>query len=99
MNRSKTKCMTNGPKFPVRVGDVEIEYVDEFVYLGQLVSFSERMNKELDVRIKIGWRKFCFQRYYEGKWFKEIKRSSHKKMRATSNTVRKPDLGSHKANE
>ena len=58
MNRSKTKVMTNSTKRRVEVDGQEIHYVDEYIYLGQLVSFENRQEKEIDRRIDNAWKSY-----------------------------------------
>ncbi|KAJ2950316.1 hypothetical protein O0L34_g11682 [Tuta absoluta] len=58
MNRSKTKVMTNSTKRKVEVEGQEIQYVDEYIYLGQIVSFQNRQDKEIDRRIENSWRSY-----------------------------------------
>ncbi|KAJ8727801.1 hypothetical protein PYW08_016186 [Mythimna loreyi] len=58
MNRSKTKVMTNSTKRRVEVDAQEIHYVDEYIYLGQLVSFENRQEKEIDRRIQNAWKSY-----------------------------------------
>ena len=58
MNRSKTKVMTNSAKSRVEVDWQEIHYVDEYIYLGQLVSFENRQEREMDRRIENAWKSY-----------------------------------------
>lgn len=47
MNMSKTKLMTNSIKYRLEVDGAEIEYVHEYIYLGQIVSFQARQEREV----------------------------------------------------
>ncbi|CAG9133292.1 unnamed protein product [Plutella xylostella] len=58
MNRSKTKVMTNSTKRRVEVDGQEIQYVNEYIYLGQIASFENRQDKEIDRRIENAWKSF-----------------------------------------
>ncbi|GBP81979.1 Intraflagellar transport protein 80 homolog [Eumeta japonica] len=61
MNLSKTKIMTNAEPTDldtVRVNNEEIELVTEYIYLGQLISPTNTMNKEIDRRITNTWKKY-----------------------------------------
>ena len=58
MNSTKTKAMTNKDETPIQVGTETLKYVDEYVYLGQSVSFQENNEKEIKTRISLAWRKF-----------------------------------------
>jgi hypothetical protein len=58
MNRSKTQAMTNSTKRRVEVDGHIIHYVDEYIYLGQLVSFSNRQDKEIERRIENAWKSY-----------------------------------------
>ena len=39
MNMAKTQVMTNCQSIPIRVHMSDLQYVDEYIYLGQLVGF------------------------------------------------------------
>ncbi|CAG9094113.1 unnamed protein product [Plutella xylostella] len=58
MNKSKTKIMTNGEEKNTTIGSGNIEYVKEYIYLGQLISFDNAISKEIDRRITLGWKKY-----------------------------------------
>ncbi|CAG9118738.1 unnamed protein product [Plutella xylostella] len=58
MNRSKTQIMTNSAKSRVEVDGQEIGYVDEYIYLGQIASFENRQDKEVERRITNAWKSF-----------------------------------------
>lgn len=46
MNASKTKIMTNSSKKPIKIEGKSIEYVDDYVYLGKLISFEVNSNEK-----------------------------------------------------
>ena len=58
MNRSKTQIMTNSTKRRVAVDGHALQYVDEYTYLGQIVSFNNRQDKEVERRIQNAWKTF-----------------------------------------
>lgn len=60
MNISKTKVMTNSAKKDIRINDgqMKIEYVNEYIYLGQLISTKDTMQKEIDRRITNSWKRY-----------------------------------------
>lgn len=59
MNLSKTKLMTNGKKEKVMLDGVELEYVEQYVYLGKQVSFSKTSNEEeVNRRVTCSWNKY-----------------------------------------
>ncbi|XP_048006861.1 uncharacterized protein LOC125242187 [Leguminivora glycinivorella] len=58
MNMAKTKLMTNRGKDTVTVDGQDIQYVDEYIYLGQIASFENRQCKEIDRRIENAWKSF-----------------------------------------
>lgn len=59
MNTAKTKIMTNSTKtYNITVNNEKIEYVEEYVYLGQLISPSDTMQKEIDRRIANTWKRY-----------------------------------------
>jgi hypothetical protein len=58
MNTEKTKVMTNRQRVPIKVDQGIIEYVGEYVYLGQIISASDIMDKEVDRRIANAWKRY-----------------------------------------
>ena len=58
LNPEKTKIMTNGDKEPVIVEQNQISYVEEYIYLGQLMSPEENENKEVERRVANSWKKY-----------------------------------------
>lgn len=59
MNLDKTKVMTNHHITPILVNDIPLEFVQNYVYLGKQISFSEERNvEEVDRRIAITWKKY-----------------------------------------
>ncbi|KAJ8735284.1 hypothetical protein PYW07_006904 [Mythimna separata] len=59
MNTTKTKIMTNSSQtYNIIVNMEKIEYVDEYIYLGQLIATTDTMHKEIDRRIANTWKRF-----------------------------------------
>ena len=58
INFQKTKIMTNRIEIPVSIDGVEIQYVQEYIYLGQLISFHNGSDKEINRRMSLAWNKF-----------------------------------------
>lgn len=58
MNSSKTKMMTNSTPISITINGQKLEYVEEYVYLGQIISPNDQMSKEIDKRIANGWKKY-----------------------------------------
>ena len=59
MNTSKTKIMTNASQLNnIIVNNEKIEYVNEYVYLGQIIAPQDTMHKEIDRRIANTWKRF-----------------------------------------
>lgn len=58
LNGSKTKIITNGETRDVIIEGERIEYVKDFVYLGQLVSFENPTEKDIQRRIALAWKKY-----------------------------------------
>lgn len=58
MNTTKTKILTNSNHVDIQVEGHSLEYVKEYSYLGQLISFEDQMSKEIDLRIASGWRRY-----------------------------------------
>lgn len=58
MNTSKTKVMTNTAKVTITVNNSALEYVEDYIYLGQVISTKDQMTKEINLRIASGWKKY-----------------------------------------
>ena len=60
INTSKTNVMTNSVKIDIKInhGQTEIKYANEYIYLGQLLSTEDTMQKEIDRRITSSWKRF-----------------------------------------
>ncbi|GBP03806.1 LINE-1 retrotransposable element ORF2 protein [Eumeta japonica] len=58
MNLTKTKLMTNAVKENIVIGEENIEYVDEYIYLGQTISINDQYSKEIDKRISNTWKRY-----------------------------------------
>lgn len=58
MNTSKTKAMTNRAKEKIIVNNIEIEYVDEYTYLGQIIATNNTSSKEIETRIGHAWNRY-----------------------------------------
>ncbi|CAG9137374.1 unnamed protein product [Plutella xylostella] len=58
MNPTKTKVMTNGITKPIYIDSGIIDYVPDYIYLGQTISFQNPMNKEIDRRIASAWKRY-----------------------------------------
>ncbi|XP_063382894.1 uncharacterized protein LOC134669316 [Cydia fagiglandana] len=55
----ETQVMTNSKeRSSVEVDGQIIHYVDEYIYLGQLVSFSNRQDKEVERRVQNAWKSY-----------------------------------------
>ncbi|KAJ4435084.1 hypothetical protein ANN_23659 [Periplaneta americana] len=52
LNPQKTKVMTNNSKIPITIGSRQLDYVTEYIYLGQLMSFHNRRQDEIQRRIR-----------------------------------------------
>lgn len=57
-NVSKTKVMTNSIDHPITLNGNSLEYVEDYIYLGQLISFKSKEDKEIQRRITNGWKAF-----------------------------------------
>lgn len=58
INIKKTVVMTNGPKLSITLNGAQLEYTNEAVYLGQLISFDQKTSHEIERRITKCWSKF-----------------------------------------
>ncbi|CAG4991850.1 unnamed protein product [Parnassius apollo] len=55
LNPEKTRVMTNGEKTTIRIRNTEINYTDEYIYLGKLITQKEPMREEEKRRITNSW--------------------------------------------
>lgn len=58
MNKEKTKLLTNSEPVTIKIDNQTLEYVEEYNYLGQIISHKDQTNKEINKRIANGWRKY-----------------------------------------
>lgn len=58
MNAAKTKLMTNLDKIPIKVKGTNIEYVEEYTYLGQTISPKDLTTKEINNRVQLAWKRY-----------------------------------------
>lgn len=58
INESKTRMMTNRAPIPIYLERTPIEYVNDFTYLGQNISFMNREEKIIQQRINNSWKQF-----------------------------------------
>lgn len=58
LNALKTKVMTNHSKIPIMVNNSIIEYVEEYTYLGQIISPTHLTSKEIQNRINSTWKRY-----------------------------------------
>ncbi|GBP07065.1 LINE-1 retrotransposable element ORF2 protein [Eumeta japonica] len=58
INISKTKMMTNSVPVDITINGQKLEYVEEYVYLGQIISPNDQTSKEINKRIATGWNKY-----------------------------------------
>lgn len=69
MNIDKTKLLTNSVNMEIKINNKPLECVDEYTYLGQLISHKDQTTKEINRRIANGWK-----RYWS---LKEVMKSTH----------------------
>uniref|UniRef100_A0A914UV55 Endonuclease-reverse transcriptase n=1 Tax=Plectus sambesii TaxID=2011161 RepID=A0A914UV55_9BILA len=60
MNTKKTKAMRNcfATSTPITVGAMQLEHVNEYVYLGRLINSQNKLKPELARRRRAGWAAF-----------------------------------------
>ncbi len=56
VNINKTKIMCNSYGAKIRVGEIDLETVEEYTYLGHIISFKEKMGKKIERRIIQAWK-------------------------------------------
>ncbi|CAG4943569.1 unnamed protein product [Colias eurytheme] len=57
LNPEKTRVMTNGERITINLGTNQIDYTDEYIYLGQLITDDNQMCKEVERRITNAWKR------------------------------------------
>ncbi|KAJ4436939.1 hypothetical protein ANN_17071 [Periplaneta americana] len=63
MNQSKTKLMTNGMETQVQVSGKTLEYVKDYIYRGQMMSFQNAFPTEVNRRIALVSRKYWSMKF------------------------------------
>ena len=58
MNFRKAEIMSNRPTEPFIIDKIETELVDEYIFLGQLVTLNDKMSKEIKRRVSQAWKAF-----------------------------------------
>jgi Reverse transcriptase (RNA-dependent DNA polymerase) len=74
-NIQKTKVMSNQNTSNVVIQSNSYEIVEDYCYLGQIASFDNRQNKQIESRISAAWRSFWSLK----KFFKSKMANYHKK--------------------
>ncbi|GBP58848.1 LINE-1 retrotransposable element ORF2 protein [Eumeta japonica] len=81
LNPQKTRVMTNGERININLGNKQIDYTDEYIYLGQLITDDDPMRKEIERRITNGWRRVD---NYHHRWTLRIPEESQVRLIASS---------------
>ena len=61
LNYKKSKILSNKNNKNVKsikIIEQEMDIVEETIYLGQLITFEDKTEKEVERRISLGWKKF-----------------------------------------
>lgn len=58
INTKKTKVTTNSAEIEIKLNAEAFEYVPEYTYVGQLISFSDNPGKGVKKLICMAWNKF-----------------------------------------
>lgn len=58
INTNKTKLLTNSDNQEIKINKHPLEYVDEYTYLGQIISHKDQTTKEIKRRIANGWKRY-----------------------------------------
>ncbi|KAI5717819.1 hypothetical protein M8J77_011797 [Diaphorina citri] len=58
MNYSKTKILSPNTNMTIEIKNNQIQSETESIYLGQTISFKNRINNEISRRINLSWKKF-----------------------------------------
>jgi len=58
INPGKTHLMTNGETVDITLDGCSLNWSREIIYLGQLIAFTDRTDKEVKRRCAIAWRKY-----------------------------------------
>ncbi|XP_039278724.1 uncharacterized protein LOC120350224 [Nilaparvata lugens] len=74
LNAQKTRLMTNSEKIRVEIDCGILDYVEDYEYLGQVISFVNRSVKEIKHRIDKGWKKYwALKRIFKGNYSNNLK--------------------------
>lgn len=58
MNKDKTKLLINSEPVTIKINNQPLEYVPNYIYLGQIISHKDQTTKEIERKIGNGWKKF-----------------------------------------
>lgn len=58
INKTKTKIMTNRDEIAIKIDSENIEYVKDYIYLGQIISFKDQTDSEIDKRVSCAWKRY-----------------------------------------
>jgi hypothetical protein len=58
LNMTKTKIINNSNEDNYLLNGFKIEVIEDYKYLGQIISFKNRQSKEVDARVSAAWKSF-----------------------------------------
>jgi len=74
INLEKTHILTNDSKKDIKLHNTSLNYASETVYLGQIISFENQMEKEIKRRIDLSWKAFWkLKRIFKGNFRNALK--------------------------
>lgn len=74
MNKEKTNILSKNPDLSIEIDDFKIPNINETIYLGQLISFENKMKKELNRRVALTWKKYWSLRaVFKGRYHNTLK--------------------------
>lgn len=62
-------------KLDIKIQQEKIAYEDQYVYLGQLVSFTNKQEIELNRRLALAWKLWSLKDILKGKFSKTVKQN------------------------
>ncbi|KAI8430992.1 hypothetical protein MSG28_001085 [Choristoneura fumiferana] len=97
MNKDKTKLLTNSVPVTIKIDNQPLEYVSDYIYLGQIISHIDQTTKEIERRIGNGWKKILvFERSHEIQGAKYTnKKKSLQHMYTSSHYLWMRNMGTH----
>ncbi|GBP92982.1 hypothetical protein EVAR_11227_1 [Eumeta japonica] len=59
LNKDKTKVLTNSEPVTIKIDNHLLEYVQDYIYQGQIMFYKDQTKNGIEQRIRNGWKKYC----------------------------------------